>query len=183
MRKLTANELKLAVLFSTAIFVALNLLAVRAWMQHRAGLIRDTAAAQATLLESKSWIEAASTLGSARDWIAAHPPPEDTAEQASTALLQVVRNAAAASSLKVAEENLLPAPQVQTGTAAALQTKFSGPFPGVAKFLFDLQSPDAWRSIPKMIVRSEAEPPNVVVDMEIRQYYRPSSPTATAPGP
>ena len=51
------------------------------------------------------------------------------------------------------------------------QKKIGGPFAGVASFLFDLQSPIAWRSVSKMTIRSDSEPPNVVVDMEIHQYY------------
>ena len=59
------------------------------------------------------------------------------------------------------------------GNSALLQTKLSGPFAGVARFLFELQSPIAWRAVSKMTIRSDSEPPNVVMDMEIRQYYVP----------
>jgi len=183
MRRLTTNELRLAVLFGAAIFIALNLLAARVWMQKRGDVLRQTSASQASLQESQGWIEGAAAIGSARDWISANPPPTDTAEQASTSLLQVVRTAAEETGLKVIEENLLPAPGVDAGTATALQTKVSGPVPGVTKFLFALQSPTSWRSITRMIIQSEAEPPNVVVDMEIRQYYRAAASVAPASGP
>ena len=183
MRRLTTNELRLAVLFGAAIFIALNLLAARVWMQKRGDILRDIQTSRASIQESQTWIEGAAAIGSARDWISANPPPTDTAEQASTSLLKVVRSAAEAAGLKVIEENLLPAPDVQAGTAAALQAKVSGPVPGVTRFLFALQNPTAWRAIPRMIIQSEAEPPNVLVDMEIRQYYRAETSDAPAPGP
>jgi hypothetical protein len=52
----------------------------------------------------------------------------------------------------------------------------------VATFLFDIQNPTSWRSVEKMMIRSDNEPPNVVVEMEIRQYFRPvdSNPAPTA---
>lgn len=175
MRRLTSSELRLALLFGTAVFIALNLFAMRAWMQHRSGILFKTDATRTALQEAHVWIEGAEAIGPAREWIVSNPPPTDTAEQASTSLLTVVRSAADASGLKVVEENLLPAPSISTGFAAALQTKVTGPFAGATKFLFSVQDPKAWRAITKIVVRSEAEPPNVVVDMEIRQYYLPAA--------
>jgi len=183
MRKLATNELRLLALFSAAVFLALNLFAAKAWLRHRGDLIGQIAAARGEEAEARSWIGGAEAIRSARAWLETHPPPENTADQSSTRLLQIVRAAAEENGLKVIEENLLPAAELATGHAAALEFKLSGPFPGVAKFLFALQSPAAWRAVDKMIVRSDAEPPNVLADMKIRQYYRPPAPVPTAPNP
>jgi len=177
MRKLATNERRLLIFFCAAIFLALNLLAARAWMTWRSSVVRDIEVTQSQLAEGQVWIEGASAIGSARAWMEAHPPSPLTADQSSTGLLKSFRDAAEEAGLKVAEENLLPAADVNTGNAAALQAKLSGPFAGVTKFLFSLQSPTAWRSVPRLIVRSDAEPPNVLVDMEVRQYYLPASST------
>ena len=131
MRKLTTSESRLLIFFCSAIFVALNLFAVRAWTGARASLVRDAEAARARISESQMWVDGASGLASAHEWIQAHPPQTNTAEEA----------------------------------------KLSGPFSGVAKFLFAIQSPTAWRSVPKLTIRSDTEPPNVLVDMEVHQYY------------
>ncbi len=183
MRRLTQNEFRLAALFAAAVFLALNLLGARAWMQHRANLVREISNVRASMEEGRIWVDGASALESARTWIEANPPPPFTGQDASTALLQSARSSAEGGGLKVLEENLLPEPTLPVGSAAALQMKLSGPFPAVARFLFAMQDPAAWRSIPKLTVRSEAEPPNVVVDMEIHQYYRPATPAVTDPGP
>lgn len=181
MRKLATNELRLVALFSAAIFLALNLFAARAWVRHRSDVAGRIAAARSEMAEGRTWIEGAGAIGPAHEWTEANPPPENTPEQASTGLLQLARSAAEENGLKVIEENLLPAAEVTAGSAAALEFKVSGPFPGVAKFLFALQNPTAWRSVDKMIVRSDTEPPNVLVDMQIRQYYR--APAAAPPPP
>jgi hypothetical protein len=175
MRKLAPNEFKLLIFFCSAIFLALNLLAARAWMGTRASVLRDIEAARSSFAEEKVWIDGASGITSPNEWMAAHPPQTNTAEQASTGLLQATRAAAEEAGLKVTEENLLPSAETTTGNAAALQAKLSGPFSGVTKFLFALQSPTNWRSIPKLIIRSDTEPPNVVVDMEVHQYYLPAT--------
>jgi len=175
MRKLARNEQRLLIVFGSAIFLALNLFAARAWMSWRGSVIRETEVAQTLLAEGNVWIEGAAAIGPAREWILANPPPQATADQASTGLLETLRKSAEEAGIKVTEENLLPAADVASGTAAALQAKLAGPFSGVAKFLFALQTPTAWRAVPKLIIRSDAEPPNVLVDMEVRQYYVPAS--------
>jgi len=177
MRKLATNERRLLIFFCSAIFLALNLFAARAWMSWRTSVVRDTDAALSRRAEDRAWIDGASAIGSAREWMEAHQPQQATADRASTGLLEIFRSSAEAAGLKVVEENLLPAAEVGTGTASALHAKLSGPFAGVAKFLFAQQSPTAWRSVPKLIIRSDTEPPNVLVDMEVRQYYLPPSST------
>jgi hypothetical protein len=173
MRKLAPNELRLLIIFSTAIFLALNLFALRAWKDARAAITLDTGTVCARMDESRMWIDGASGLESGHEWIAAHPPKTATADEASTGLLQMVRAAAEESGLKINEENLLPATETALGHAATLQTKLAGPFSGVTKFLFAMQSPTAWRSVPKLTIRSDTEPPNVLVEMEVQQYYTP----------
>ena len=175
MRKLTTNEFRLLIFFCSAIFLALNLFAVRAWTGARASLVQGTEAARARVAESQMWLDGASGSSSSHEWINAHPPQTSTAEEVSTGLLQMTRSAAEEAGLKIIEENLLPAAATATGNAASLQAKLSGPFSGVTKFLFALQSPTAWRSVPKLIIRSDTEPPNVLVDMEVHQYYLPAT--------
>lgn len=181
MRKLTPSELRLALLFGGAIFVALNLFAIRSWMTARASLTAGTEAARSSLAEGRSWIEAAGALGSANEWIKANPPPDQTAETASSELLANTRSAAKNAGITVVEENLLPVPSTTAGAAAALQVKVSGRSQDVTRFLFELQAPARWRSVPRLTIRSDAQPPNVVVDMEVRQYYRPAAPSSSLP--
>ncbi|MFZ4774562.1 MAG: GspMb/PilO family protein [Terrimicrobiaceae bacterium] len=177
MRKLATNEVRLLVFFCAAIFLALNIFAIRAWMDARASMLREIEGTRSRLAESQSWIDGASGISGAHEWIKAHPPQTGTADQASTGLLQATRTAAEEAGLKVVEENLLPAVETGAGKAVFLQAKLSGPFSGVPKFLFSMQNPTAWRSVPKLIIRSDTEPPNVLVDIELHQYYFPETQT------
>lgn len=170
MRKLQKNELNLLVLFACAVFLALNLMALRAGLQHRGKLVTEISQAKTALATAKSWITAAEDLQIAKDWMREHPAPVTTSQGASTDLLNTVRNLAEKENLKVVEETLVP-PEAGQSDFVVLQTKIAGPFAGVAAFLFDLQTPTSWRSVGKMTIRSDNEPPNVVVDMEIHQHY------------
>jgi hypothetical protein len=183
MRSLARNELRLLIFFGAAVFLALNLFAVRAWMQHRSALVSKISQTRAAISTGQSWTSAAGALVSARDWIEQNPAPVFSGEQASTDLLNTVRALAEKSNLKLVEESLLPNEAGLSSNSAILQAKIIGPFSGVAGFLFDLQTPTAWRAVDKMAIRSDNEPPNVIVDMVVRQYYRAPSPAAPAPGP
>ena len=183
MRKLAPNELRLLALFGAAIFLALNLFAAKTWLQQSKDVRWQIASARSDVAEGRSWLDGAAAIQPARAWINANPPPTYNAEQASTELLQVARASAETNGLKIVEENLLPPAEVMVGNAAALEFKVSGPFAGVAKLLFTLQSPAAWRAVDMLALRSDTEPPNVVADMKIRQYYRPPNPAPSTPTP
>jgi MFS family permease len=83
-------------------------------------------------------------------------------------LLGEVRSSAESAGLTIVEETLMPA---EGGQAAVLQTKVGGPFAGFATFLFGLQSPGAWKSIDRILIRSDKEPPNVIAEIVVRQHY------------
>ncbi len=180
MRPLARNEQRLLVIFAAAVFVALNLFALRAWTSQRAALSNRLRDAKSTLSTGKSWIAAAETLETAKAWIEANPPPAARAEEASTRLLNLVRSQAESNALRIAEESLLPPGDSPDADSVVLQTKLHGPFAAVARFLFELQKPADWRTVDKIAIRSDAEPPNVVVDLQIRQFYRAGTPPAGA---
>jgi hypothetical protein len=182
MRKLAKSETRLLLIFGSAVFLAVNLFAVRAWLNHRSSVLVAISDTRTALSTSRSWITAAEVLEPARDWMQQHPSPLEKPDAVNTGLLNTVRTIAEKSGLKIAEETLLPGEETDGVRAAVLQTKITGPFSGVATFLFDVQNPTSWRSVEKLMIRSDNEPPNVIVEMEVRQYFRSSdsNPVPTA---
>jgi len=183
MRNLAKNELRLLLFFGGAIFLALNLFGLQLWTQHRRAAALERTSLVNAITESKASIQAADILRPATDWIVANPPLPTTPDAASTELLNAVRAAVESASLKLLEENLLPPVPWSSGSAAVLFFKISGPFSGVTPLLFALQKPGTWRSITRLVVRSDKQPPNVVVEIEIRQYYKTLDPPAPTPEP
>jgi hypothetical protein len=106
----------------------------------------------------------------ASQWIASNPPPIFSADEANTKLLGEVRASADSAGLAIVEESIMSTDS-DLAAAAVLQTKVGGPFAGVAAFLFGLQSPTAWRSIDRISIRSDKEPPNVIAEIVVRQHY------------
>lgn len=177
------REKTLMVILGIAVFAALNLLGLNLFLKGRANLKRQTAAARAQIASDRSWLDLDDALRPADIWIESHPMKRQASEEASAELLKTEREESEKAGLKIAEESLLPIQQTPYGSCAPVSVKLNGPFPGVVKLLFALQSPTAWRTIEKFSIKSDAQPPNVIADLEIRQFFQPSSPAATPAKP
>lgn len=185
MRRLAPSEKRLFLILCGAVFVALNMFGFRAFLQARSGIHKAVLSSKEELAADRRWVEVAETLAAARSWIDAHPMENMPPDEASAALLKSEREEAEKAGLRIVEENLLPVEEGPYGSTAAVSAKLSGPFQGVVKMLFALQTPAAWLSVEKLTLRSDAEPPNVVAEMELKRYFQsgsrqpPSSATAT----
>jgi len=177
MRSLTPTESRLLILFAGALFIMANLFGLKYGMRARAKLTRDTAALESRISEDRSWMILAEDFVEPRQWLAANPPPVFAADAASTELIRVVRGGTEAQGLTMTEESLLPAEGAAGYPNVNLQCKLSGAFPGFVHLLFELQKPGAWRSVEKLNVKSDATPPNVLVEMQIRQYFSDAQPS------
>jgi hypothetical protein len=179
MRSPAPNEKRLLVILAAALFLAANMLGLRAFAQARAKARASVTAAKAALSEEQAWAGLAGTFLPAERWIDSHPMPELTPNDASAELLRQERGAAEGAGLKVLEETLSPAATTSQGSAVGVAMKVSGPFAGMVRFLFAMQTPTAWRTVDKLTLRSDAEPPNVVAELELRQLFRSAG---NAPG-
>jgi hypothetical protein len=175
MKKLASSEKILFAILCGAVFVALNLLGLRAFLQARTKVQLSIAAAKTELASDRNWLDIADSLHPGLSWITAHPFPEMPPDDASAKLLEFEQGEAEKAGLKVQEENLLPPQDVPQGTSVGVGVKLTGPFEKIVRFLYTLQSPTAWRSIDKLTLRSDTEPPNVIADLEIRQYFHPGT--------
>jgi hypothetical protein len=175
MRPLAPSEKTLFLILCGAVFVALNLLGLRAFLQSKAKVQKAIVSAKAELASDRSSVEVAESLRSAMEWIAAHPMTQMAPEEASAQLLKTEREEAEKAGLKVVEENLLPSQDGEQGGTVSVAAKLSGPFQGVVKMLFALQTPTEWRSVQKLTLQSDDQPPNVIAELELSQYFRPTT--------
>jgi hypothetical protein len=180
-----ASEKRLFLILCTAVFLALNLLCLRSFLNARKEVIRETAVAKNKLAEDKGWVQVGETLRAADTWITAHPMPQLPPDDANAQLLKSERDEAEKAGMKIAEENLLTTQEGRYGSTAGVSIKLGGPFSGIVRLLYALQAPGSWRTVEKLTLRSDAQPPNVIADLEIRQHFLPgtasASPAPTTP--
>ncbi|HLB33552.1 MAG: hypothetical protein A3F67_06030 [Verrucomicrobia bacterium RIFCSPHIGHO2_12_FULL_41_10] len=172
MRKLAPSEKTLFLALCGALFLALNLWSFKIYLNALQGVQLKITNAKAKIAEEHSILNIADTLKPASTWISQHPLPIWNADQASSELLKQERSQAEKEDLKIIEENLLPPHFSENASSVIVQTKLSGPFTGVVKFLFALQYPTAWRVIDKFTMKSDTEANKVVVDLEIKQFFK-----------
>ncbi|MBX9742232.1 MAG: type II secretion system protein M [Chthoniobacterales bacterium] len=172
MRKLAPNEKTLFLVLCGAVFLALNLLSLRVFLNIHRELGSKIAGARSKIAEAKNIITLGEALQPAKDWLTAHPLPLWNNDQASAQLLKCERSEAEKNGLKILEENLLPPRASAIADSVSVQMKLSGPFEGLVKLLFELQSPTGWRAINKFIIKSDTEPTKVVIDLELKQFFR-----------
>ena len=172
MRKLAPSEKTLFLILCGAVFLALNLLSLKIFLSKRQQLQLEVEKAKSTLEEGRTTIELAELLEPANNWIHQHPLPIWTPDQASSELLKCERDEAEKDNLKIIEENLLPAHASKNADFVIVQAKVNGPFEGLVKFLFALQNPTAWRAIDKFVIKSDAEPTKVIMELELKQFFK-----------
>ena len=183
MRPLATNEKRLFLLLCGAVFIALNMLGLRSFVQARTGLRNAVIKAKAEFSADRELLDLGVTLRPGHDWIEKHPMPSLPADEASAGLLKLERDEAEKAGLKVLEENLLPAEEGNFGSSVSVAAKLSGPFPGVVRMLFALQTPTEWISVEKLALRSDSEPPNVVAELELKRYFHSIGPESKSPHP
>lgn len=172
MRKLAPNEKTLFVILCGAVFLALNLLSLRVFLNIHHQLESKIAGVRGKIAEARNMIILGEALQPANNWLNTHPLPRWNNDQASAQLLKCEREEAEKDGLKILEENLLPPHSSALADSVSVQMKLSGPFEGLVKLLFALQSPTAWRAINKFTIKSDTEPTKVIMELELKQFFR-----------
>lgn len=171
MRKLAPSEKTLFLVLCGAVFLAINLLSFRLYLNMDRQLQSNISTVQSQIAQGRGIIMMAETIQPATEWIRQHPLPTWTGDQASTELLKFERNEAEKDGLKIIEENLLPPGSSTYSSSVSVQEKISGSFESLIKFLFALQNPTAWRAVNKFVIKSDSEPSKVIIDLEIKQFF------------
>jgi len=155
-----------------AIFLAANLISLKLFLNINQQLQSKVYSLRNQLAEERATIMTAETLQPATLWIHQHPLPIWGNDKASAELLKCERTEAEKAGLKIIEENLLPTHMSSYASSVSVQSKISGSFEGLVKFLFALQNPTSWRAINQFTIKSDSEPTKVIIDLEVKQYFQ-----------
>src|SRR5689334_23149972 len=134
MRKLAPSEKTLFLALCGAVFLALNLLSLKAFLNVHQGLQSKISLMRTKIAEGRAAITVGESLMPATTWIHQHPLPLWNNDQASAELLKYERSEAEKNGLKIIEENLLPPHPSANAESVSVQIKLSGSFEGLVKF-------------------------------------------------
>lgn len=110
----------------------------------------------------------------ARDkWLRENQPPLADAASASSALLDFVKQTAAEAGVTLSATKLLEPAEGPAGTEIGIEIQASTRFDSAVRLLHSLQAPEKFISAAKFSIKSDAEPPNVVLDLRLVRHYAP----------
>lgn len=113
----------------------------------------------------------------ARDaWIRANQPPLSDPATASGALLDFVKQTAQEAGVELSATKLLEPSEGAAGPEIGIEVQAAAPFEKAVRLLHALQAPERFVTMTKLSLKSDAEPPNVVLELRlVRHYARPTA--------
>jgi len=174
MRVLTAKERKLLYLLLGAIFVLLNVVGLRAFLNRQQALEANIAQLSTQLAEHRGILADRTYWEERRVWLEANQPSDDVGTvEDDTKFTQFIETSAKNSGLEYTRRGGGPLPPRGSIAEVYDASTVKGPMEAVVKWLSDLQKPKDFRVIKQLRIKS-GEPPEIVCDVEVARWYRPS---------
>ena len=173
MRALTAKERKLLYLLLGAIFVLLNVVGLRAFLNRQQALEANIAQLSTQLAEHRGILADRAYWEERRVWLEANQPSDDVGTvEDDTKFTQFIETSAKNSGLEYTRRGGGPLPPRGSIAEVYDASTVKGPMEAVVKWLSELQNPKDFRVIKQLRIKS-GEPPQIACDVEVARWYRP----------
>jgi len=174
MRALTAKEKKLLIGLLAALFVLVNVIGLRAFLDRQRalqlGLVRlqgQQAENQAILAQRDIWAERGA-------WLDENQPADDiTTTDDDAKFYEFIENSAKNSGLTYQRRDAGTSPRTGPFAEVFDSSQVKGTMEQLVRWLNELQQPKAFRAIKQLTIKS-GEPPEVICDIEVARWYRPT---------
>ncbi len=161
MRALTSKEKRLLFFLLGALFLLLNVVALKTFLGRRAALQANIAALEGELVQSRA------ILGQKDYWA-------ERAQWLATNHIEFVESTAKQSGLTYTRRGGGPVPSEGRPYAEVFDAStVRGDMKSLVEWLSKLQQPKEFRAIKQLRIKSAEEPPNVVCDIEVARWFRP----------
>ena len=174
MRALTAKEKKLLVGLVGALFVLLNVLGLQAFLNRQRALQTNIIELQSQMDEGRALLADKDVWRERVSWLDANQPADDiTTTDDDAKFYEFVENSAKSAGLAYTRRDAgnSPADGLYAEVFDASQVK--GKMEALVKWLNELQQPQAFRAIKEISIKS-GEPPEVLAEVEVARWYRPT---------
>lgn len=175
MRVLTRHEKKLTFLLVGALGVGLNLILLKVFLDLDRTHRRQLSQLDEELTEARFWVEQREEWRSRAEWLEKHFKAAP-AENPAPALQMMLQSAAGSAGLKV-EEQKAPAPKPGPRFLLyAHKMKMSGSLGQFLEWLVAAYRPEQGIAVTNLNLKIGAEPPKMVGEVEVSQFFRPNNP-------
>jgi type II secretory pathway component PulM len=175
MRALTAKERKLLFFLLGAIFLLLNVVGLRAFLDRQQLLASSIMQLRVQLDEDRVILADRVYWEERRAWLEANQPVDDvnTVED-DTKFTEFIETSAKNHGLEYTRRGGGPMPPRGSIAEVYDSSTVKGPVEAVVKWLSELQKPKDFRVIKELRVKS-GEPPEIICDVVVARWYRPTN--------
>ena len=175
MRTLTRHEKKLTFLLLGAVVAGAHLIVLKLALGLDRSNRRELMQAEEELSEARFWIDQRENWQAKTGWLEKNfkPVPD---ENPAPALQKMLQTAAESAGLKV-EEQKPPAPKPGPRfTLYANRMKMSGSLSQFLQWLVEVYRPEQGIAVTALNLKIGAEPPKMVGEVAVGQFFRPNNP-------
>ncbi len=174
MRALTSKERRLLFALLGALFLLLNVVALKTFLGRRAALQANIATLEAELMQSRTVLGQKDYWTERAQWLESNQPTDDmTTVDDDNRFIEFVESTAKESGLAYTRRGGGPVssegrPYAEVFDASTVK----GNMKSLVEWLSKLQQPKEFRAIKQLRVKS-GEPPEVICDIEVARWFRP----------
>ena len=174
MRALTSKERRLLFALVAALFLLLNVVALKTFLGRRAALQANIAELESRLVADRAILGQKDYWTERAQWLAANQPTDDmTTVDDDNKFIDFIPSSAKQSGLSYTRREGGPAPLNGRPYAEVFDAStVKGDMKSLVDWLVKLQQPKEFRAIKQLRVKS-GEPPEVVCDIAVARWFRP----------
>lgn len=173
MRRLTARERVLLTGLGLAVFGAANLFGLRALLGERAALVRQVDQLRLEQRADAGLLQDQSLWQQRGEWLDKKQPRFQEPGKENASFLEYLQSSLRSKGLAIADQRLNDSVAGPGGQGASVDLEIHGSLQSFIEWLAVLQNPENFRTVPRLTLKSDSEPPKVVCSLTVVQWYSP----------
>jgi len=175
MRQLTKLEKTLIIALIGTVFILANLFGVSALMRQRRALQLDSITIKGEQAEAELWLAQKPKWLARKAWLDKSQPAASQPEAAQSTFFEELQKSARSRDLAIDEQGFGEVSETPHFKAVAVRMRVTGTLENTTRWLAAIQQPALFQAITSFSLKSEKEPPQVNVELQIAKYYRPNN--------
>jgi hypothetical protein len=175
MRPLTKLEKTLSITLAATLFLLANLFGISALLRQKRALQLDAVTLKSTRDEADLWLGEKTKWLARQDWLNQTQPKAAQPEAAQSVFFEELQKSARARSLAIDEQGFGEVAETKHFQSVVVRMRVNGTLENATRWLASIQRPELFQAITSFSLKSEKDPPNVNLELEIAKYYRPTN--------
>lgn len=175
MRQLTKLEKTLIFVLIGTVFLLANLFGISALLRQRRAVQLDAITLKGERDEANLWLSQKDKWLARKDWLEKTQPKTSQPEAAQSTFFEELQKSARSRHLAIDEQGFGEIAETAYFQSVAVKMRITGTLENTTRWLAAIQRPELFQAITSFSLKSEKDPPNVNVELEIAKYYRPNN--------